>query len=165
VKKLFILSIHSVSMCSVWFPQQTALTGWALQRIRVSCDVRTELLDIIYISSMPWFSSLSKRSGGSHKFPVATARFSCSPPYLNSSNCLPKLCNSPLIHKIKIPRPLALTTHHTALTRTSGRSLGTFRQNNALSPPQNNVPPTHPITFPFRPLFCYSLSMQASEGH
>jgi hypothetical protein len=122
-------------MCSIWFSQQTALTGWALEWRRVSCEVRTELLDIIQISSMPWFSSLSKCSDGSHKFSVATARFSCSPPDQTYNSCsvmATKLCNSALIHKIIIPRPLALTIltsslHHAALVRrTSGQSLGTW---------------------------------------
>jgi hypothetical protein len=62
------------------------------------------------------FLCLRKCSDGSHKFPVATARFSCHHCDLNSSqlkwppNYLPKLCDSPLIHKIRIPRPLAQAT-------------------------------------------------------
>lgn len=76
------------------------------------------------------------------KFPVATACCSCRPPSsrfqfievkpLRASNYPPRFCNSPLIQKPQIPRPLSQVTASNVFTF-SGRSLGTFPQNDDLS--------------------------------
>jgi hypothetical protein len=83
------------------------------------------------------------------KFQVATVCFPCSPPELNSSKLSPNAVKaiSPLIPKIKIPRPCLkplppplyrLYFHFTLIRRTSGgRSLGTSEQNDALPLPPN----------------------------
>jgi hypothetical protein len=56
----------------------------------------------------------------------------------------------------------SLYFHSTLIRRTSGRSLGTFLQNDALSPPHNKVSVTSPRTFLFIYYSTISLSLSLS---
>jgi hypothetical protein len=106
------------------------------------------------------------------KFQVPTACFSCSPPDLNLSKLSSLADKATKIifffqnytkSEIKIPRPLSQATasnhskrvhfHSPLIRRTSGRSLGTFLQNDALSPSHNKVALTFSGTFHFQLLF------------